>query len=239
MDNKNMLKVHGCATCKGKLCVEKIDLFSNLDREEHVELIKLVKRRTYKKGERLFDVGDSFDSLFVINQGKVKIHEYTVDGDEKIYYILKESDVIGEISLLKQTEFSFMATALEDTKVCIIKKKDFDDFIQDKKEVTFKIFEYAYKKITSLETQVKILLSSKSINKVAGIIIKLKKEQGTNRVRFIQTQEEMARSIGITRETFSRKLNKLKKEGIIAYDNNVIEIHKLDRLFELSPFNTY
>ena len=235
---KEIFKFNSCATCGNKLCVEKIDLFSNLDREEYIELVNLVKRKEFKKGERIFDVGDSFDSLYVINKGKMKIHDYTLEGDEKIYYILKESDVLGEISLLKETEFSFMATALEDTKVCMIKKRDFDKFIQDKQQVAFKIFEYAYKKITSLENQIKILMSSKSINKVAGLIIKLKKEQESNNIKFFQTQEEMARSLGITRETFSRKLNKLRKKNIISFSKNIVKIHDIDKLFKLSPFNT-
>jgi CRP/FNR family transcriptional regulator len=239
MDEEKLFKVHGCATCNNRLCVEKIDLFSNLSKAEHIALVQLINRKTFDKGELIFDVDDRFDSLYIINAGRIKIHDYTIDGDEKIYYILEEGDVLGEISLLKQTRFNFMATALEPTKICMINKEDFDEFIRHKPEITFKIFEYAHRKIQSLEDQIQILLSSNAMNKVAGLILKLKKEQDRNSIELTQTQREMANAIGITRETFSRKLNQLKNDQIITIDKNQLKINKIDQLYALSPFNIF
>lgn len=235
MKKDNILKVHGCDSCNNKLCVEKVDLFMHLSKEDLVSILDIIKHKKYKKGETIFEVGDLFDTLYVVNSGRIKVHNYTLSGDDNILYFLEEGDNFGEINLLKSSQFKHRGTALKDTNLCMIKKNDFDKLIESRPSISFKIFESAYLRIRHLENHLQILQSNSAINKVAGYLLMNLSNVETKLVDINMTQEEIANYIGIRRETYSRCFNQLIDENIIRKKNKSIEIVNMEGLLELSP----
>jgi len=235
MEKNNIFKVHGCDSCGQRLCVEKVDIFKHLSKEDLLELLKIIKHKKFKKGETIFDVGEAFDTLYIVNSGRVKIHNYTFSGDDNILYFLEEGDVFGEISLLKSSYFNHRGTAMKNTNLCMIKKEDFDALIQAKPSMSIKIFESAYGRIKGLENHLQILQSNHAINKVAGFILMNYSKDQSSTVAINMTQKEIANYIGMRRETYSRYFNQLISENIIRKSNQSIEIIDMDQLIELSP----
>lgn len=235
MNKNDYLKVHGCDACENKLCVEKVDIFKHLSKNDLLDLLKIIKHKRFKKGETIFDVGDEFNALFVVNSGRIKIHNYTFSGDDNILYFLEEGDIFGEISLLKTSKFMHRGTAIKKTNLCMINKNDFDALIQSKPSISIKIFESAYARIKNLENHLQILQSNSAINKVAGFILMSHSNAETNSVTINMTQKEIANYIGIRRETYSRYFNELINEKIIKKTGKNLEITDMERLVELSP----
>lgn len=235
MKKDDFLKVHGCDACDNRLCVEKVEIFKHLSKNDLFDLLKIIKHKKFKKGETIFDVGDAFDALYVVNSGRIKIHNYTFSGDDNILYFLEEGDVFGEISLLKTSKFKHRGTAIKNTNLCIINKSDFDALIQSKPSISIKIFESAYARIKNLENHLQILQSNSAINKVAGFILMRYTNTDANNISINMTQKEIANYIGIRRETYSRYFNELINENIIKKEGKIIEIINLERLVELSP----
>lgn len=235
MKKDDFLKVHGCDACGNRLCVEKVDIFKHLSKNDLFDLLKIIKHKKFKKGETIFDVGDSFNTLYVVNSGRIKIHNYTFSGDDNILYFLEEGDIFGEISLLKTSHFKHRGTAMKNTNLCMISKNDFDDLIQSKPSISIKIFESAYTRIKNLENHLQILQSSSAINKVAGFLLMKYSNDGSNQLFINMTQKEIANYIGIRRETYSRYFNDLIDKKIIKKVGKTIEIIDLEKLVELSP----
>ena len=235
MKKSDYLNVHGCDVCDNKLCVEKVDIFKHLSKNDLFDLLKIIKHKKFKKGESIFDVGDEFNTLYVVNSGRIKIHNYTYSGDDNILYFLESGDIFGEISLLKTSKFKHRGTAIKNTNLCMINKKDFDDLIQSKPSISIKIFESAYTRIKNLENHLQILQSNNAINKVAGFLLMKITNSNSNSFSINMTQKEIANYIGMRRETYSRYFNQLIDEKIINKKGKKINIIDMDRLVELSP----
>lgn len=210
-----------CTRCGHELCARKVALFSGLDTAELQGVLDLIIRRRVPKGEPLFSEGDPSDSLIIINSGLAKVHTESREGREQILYLLQEGEFIGDLNLLKPSVYAFNGTALEDTRLCIIRKEDFDRLLHRNPDIGLKVLVYAHERIMGLEALVQTLTLKDADARLAGFIRRLAEKNGTAQAPATAftlplSREEMAAAIGLTRETVSRKLGQLADEGIIA-----------------------
>jgi len=212
-----MINLYSCNSCSGKYCASKISIFKGLDENQLKKITALIKRKSFEKGDILFNVGDTSDKLYIINSGKLKVYTYNKEGKEQILYLLNEGDFIGDLSLLKSSKFNFASKALEKTNICMISKEDFDKIIKESPEITLKILEYAYDRIESLENMITTLTNKDIDSRIAELLLKLEKN---NIIILSINREDMANYIGVTRETISRKLTSLSEENVIELVGN-------------------
>lgn len=226
---------HSCH-CTHQYCAQKVSIFSSLSSDELKQITDLITHKTFSKGQVIFSEGDPFNQLYIINSGSIKVFKYTKDGKEQILYILNEGEFLGDLSLLKKGVLQFNAVALEDVKLCIIYKSDFDNIIKNNPTISLKVLEYAYDRITELENLVQTLTTKDIESRLATLLINLSKNFGTKTNKGIDihlpmSREDMANFIGVTRETISRKLSYFQSESIIEIiGNKTIRIISLDEL---------
>ncbi|NBI07446.1 Crp/Fnr family transcriptional regulator [Senegalia massiliensis] len=214
-----------CDLCQGKYCAKKVSIFSILPEEELAQITNKLEVRKYKKNDMLFFEGDISDKLFLINKGKIKAFKYTRDGKEQIIYILAEGDFIGDMSLIKQSEFKFNAIAMEDSTISILTKKDFDKILLNNPTIALKILGVIHDRVVNLENQIQRLGTKDIESRLAGLLLSLIKDFGTPKESIVEleiplSREDMANYIGSTRETVSRKLSSLQDDNIIELIGN-------------------
>ncbi len=231
---------HACATCNSKLCVSKVSVFGALNHEDLAEVVKLTKHPVYKKGEYLCHEGDVLATLFIVNEGRVKLSKFNVDGKEQILNLIGEGEIFGEYHLFSDSEpYNFSAIALGNAKICTLSKEHLDYLLDKHPSINSKIFAELSKKLIQTENLAQNLSSVNTDAKVAYVLIELAEKYGTPdgeviHIRVPVTREEMANYAGVTRETMSRKLNIMIKEGIIdTIGNKVILIKDHERLMEI------
>lgn len=209
-----------CERCKTKLCASKVEIFANLNREELIEIIKMTGHRSYKKGETVFIEGAEAQTLYLVNEGKIKLFKYTKDGKEQILHILSEGDFFGELNLFKSGEYSFNAEAIASTKLCTLSKDRMKNLIMERPEIGLKILEVIGERLSKLETLAQNLATNDVDTRIAHLIMELKTNYGRPTAKGIEiqlpiTREDMSNYTGVARETISRKLKKFEEEGII------------------------
>ena len=214
-----------CLNCQGEHCINNIPLLSSLSKQELEKLTEEVIIKDYKKGDRIFRRGDKADGLFIVCTGKMKITKTLSDGREQILYIYSPGDFIGAFNLLKADRFEFDATAIEPTRMSILKKGSFDAIILKNPEMTLKVLEKAYDRINSIESLVERLSIGNSTAKVASMLLSLVKEFGKQTpdgilLDLTMNREEMASLAGIARETVIRKMKEFQREGILEDRGN-------------------
>jgi CRP/FNR family transcriptional regulator len=228
-----------CKTCKNKLCAGTVDIFANLSMEELRKIVVRTGHEVYSRGDIIFYEGKKADTLYIINEGKIKLYKHTKDGKEQILHILSIGDFFGELNLFKEGEYTFNAKAITPVKLCTLKKDDMRKIIMEIPEIALKILEVAGDRISKLETLVQKLASNDVEGRLAHLILELKDEYGTKTHEGIEitlplTREDMSNYTGVARETVSRKLKKLEDEGIIKLVGNkkiVLLDEKMLRLY--------
>ncbi|AOT69036.1 Crp/Fnr family transcriptional regulator [Geosporobacter ferrireducens] len=209
-----------CERCETKLCASKVSIFAALNNEELFEIVKMTGHRNYHKGETIFLEDTEAKTLYLVNEGKIKIYKYTKDGKEQILHILSEGDFFGELNLFKTGKYSFNAEAIAPTKLCTLTKEKMRELILAKPEIGLKILEVVGERLAKVETLVQNLATNDVEARIAYLLLDLKERYGRKlsdgtEIKLPLTREEMSNYTGIARETMSRKLKKFEEEGIL------------------------
>ncbi|MBC2460570.1 Crp/Fnr family transcriptional regulator [Clostridium beijerinckii] len=209
-----------CNNCRGGLCASKVPIFENLNRDELVEIVNKINHKEFNKGDVIFTEGNIANTLYFINEGKIKLYKYTKDGKEQILHILSEGDFFGELELIKPSKYRFNSKAIEDAKICTLTKEEMKDIMMKNPEIGIKVLETVGERLSKVENLVQNLATNDVDSRMAYLIIELMEKYGENvegniSVKLPISREDMASYIGVTRETISRKLKKLEDENLI------------------------
>lgn len=214
-----------CKRCINRLCASKVSIFANLSKDELIEIIKMTGHTEYKPGETIFLEGMEANTLYLINEGTIKIYKYTKDGNEQILHILSQGDFLGELNLLKGGEHRFNAQAKTPTKLCTLTKDRMRMLIMKRPEIGLKILEVITERLSKVETLAQNLATNDVEFRIANLLLDLAEEYGKKTQNGIEintpiTKGEMSNYTGVARETISRKLKKFQAEGIIELIGN-------------------
>ena len=183
-------------------------------------MMNYISHKKYKKKELIFSEGNKANTLYFVNEGKIKIYKYTKDGKEQILYLISEGEFFGELNILKEAKYGFNAEAIEDCKICTLSKDDLKDLLIKKPIISIKMLEALTERITSVENLVQNIATNDVNSKIAYLLVSLADKYGIDNAGCIiinlpMNREDMANYIGITRETLSRKLKKFEEDGLI------------------------
>jgi CRP/FNR family transcriptional regulator len=223
----------GCEKCQNDLCAKRVPIFSAFDQEELNKVTDLIVRKQYKKGELVIIEGSQLEHMIIINTGKVKAFRDTNEGKEQILYIFSEGDFFGEKNLLRDREATYNVEALEETGVCTIHKKAFQELLREYPNLGSKVMEELCNRLDRLENVIESMGTKNVETRVNTVLLEFSDKYGKKHPKGIMielplSREGIANYIGLTRETVSRKMSLLQDEGIIEMIGNkkVIIINK-------------
>lgn len=205
-------------------CVGKVPIFQSLTKEEMKTVSSYVKRRTYTKGEMLFLEEEQLNSLFIVHRGKVKISKTTSTGNEHLIRILSTGEFIGEDTLFEEILTDTFAEAIEPTEACVISLKDMQLLINDTPAIGLKLLTEVSRRLKETERLLNILQMSSIEQRVATLLfhfLKGDKSKQTDRnrnsleINLDVKKGDLAKYIGITPESLSRKLSQFQDKGYI------------------------
>lgn len=222
------------------ICARHISIFSALSDSELQNIIKMVIRREYIKGEVLCREGETSDNLFLIRDGKIKLSKMTRDGKEQILHILTKGDFFGETNLFDDIASSFTATAINNAKICTLSRANLEGILKQNPEISMKILKELSHRLAETEDLAKVLATKDVEARIASMLLEFSEKYGklvddNIHIELPINREDMANYCGVTRETISRKLSKFESEDIINLKGNKIIIVKdIDILKDLS-----
>jgi CRP/FNR family transcriptional regulator len=197
-------------------CIQKVPIFKNLSNEELDEIIMISSHKKLEKGAFIFNQGDTLNSLYVVHKGKIKITRYSEDGKEQVIRILGHGEFLGELALFNQEITTTHAEALEDAIVCLVDNKRLKDLMSKSPNLALKMMHELSNRLEKAESMIEGNLYPAK-QRLVKLLLTLEKDQI---IRFQTTKANLASQIGITPETFSRKLKELEQDEYIELINN-------------------
>ena len=184
----------------------------------------------YKKKQTVYSEGNHPNSLYYVLKGKVKACRSNEDGKELVTDLFSPGDFLGYVALLEGTVYKDTAAAMEETEVAVIPKEDFDELINNNKEVAQKFISLLAKNVSLKENQLLGLAYNSLRKKVAEALILLqKKYQQTKEEEFVIdiNRESMANIAGTAKESLIRTLSDFRSEKLIDIktDGNIVIIN--------------
>ncbi|WP_414707561.1 Crp/Fnr family transcriptional regulator [Rhodoferax sp. UBA5149] len=201
--------------------------FGSLPKPNREALLVAGERLQVRAGEMLYRQGDASSGFFGVVSGSFKVSTLREDGKEGILAVLEAGNWFGEISLFDGLPRPHDVTALEPGEVLVVGRFAFEGLMRS--------HTFARAMSVLLSGRVRLLYSLvedamlRSISaRVARRLLALARGDATrardSRSVVPVSQEALAMMLGVTRQTLSKELKTLARDGVIAPGYGRIDI---------------
>ena len=228
----NKLDIPSCTDCEYKGNSFFCDLSNN-----ELDSISLEKSHIlFKKGQIIFYEGNHPLGIYCIYSGKAKIHKLGEGGKEQIVRFSKKSDILGYRAVLSGEPYSASATALEDTKVCLITKQSFQALLQENINFSMKSIQILSNDLKKAEEKLLNMAQKPVRERVAEALLVLRdcfgyQEDGVT-INTKILRREVGSLAGTSTETAIRMISEFNKDGFIEIKGKEIAIVNLAKLIK-------
>lgn len=208
-----------------------------LDNSELSELSKANRHRDLEAGDCLFFEGDPAEAYYVVVDGALKLYKLLPDGRRQVIGFLFKGDFLGHTF---STEHSFTVEALTPTALCQMPRDKFELFVSESRPLGRKLLQVATNGLAGAQEQMLLLGRKTAQERLASFLIWLSaraEERGEDgdHLGVPMSRTDMGDYLGLTVETVSRTITKLKTGGLISLsERGFIEIRDRDRLEEIA-----
>ncbi len=181
----------------------------------------------FRSGQTVYAQGDAADSVFYIQEGKVKLTVVSKEGKEAVVAILETGQFFGEGCLNGQTLRIATTKTMEDSQIVAITKKAMTATLENEPKFSELFVGYLLTRNNRIEEDLIDQLFNSSERRLARLLLLLANYGREGNPQPIDTkisQETLADMIGTTRSRVSFFMNKFRKLGFISY-NGKIEVH--------------
>src|SRR5215472_1422614 len=119
--------------------LKKTPLFANLTETELQALTARTSRKRFQQGEQLFAEGDPCAGLFLVAAGKIRIFKLSASGREQVLAVEGPGSSFAELPVFDGGNYPAAASAIEDTEVLFISRRDFQNFCREHPDVALKV----------------------------------------------------------------------------------------------------
>jgi CRP/FNR family transcriptional regulator len=207
--------------------LRRVPFFAVLPGEELKSLASHCVMRRLAKDEMLFAEGDACEGLYVVQAGAIKLFKMADTGREQVLVIERAGSTVGELPLFDGGTFPASASAIEDSTLLYLPKREFLDLCRSNSEVAFAVIRtlaWRFRYMTSLVEE----LSLKEVShRLARFLRDRALRLGTRTRRGVEfpleeTNQEIGAEIGTVRDLVSRNLRRFVDRGIIRLERRKV-----------------
>ena len=213
--------------------LRNVSLFESLNEEELKALAELTFTRNFGKDGVIILAEEEGDTLFIIKEGQVKVSIVSEEGREVILSLLGPGTVFGELSLLDGKPRSANVVATEETSLVMLRRSDFVQLIYKTPQIATALLAELATQLRKTDRQIEGLALLDVTSRISETLLQLATDQGKETsdgitIESRPTHQELANMSGTTRETVSRVLKRLEKQGYINCVGRKITILRED-----------
>jgi CRP/FNR family transcriptional regulator, anaerobic regulatory protein len=196
-----------------------------LDPHQLVALAKTSSKRNVEAGTELVGDAETIDSFSNVLSGAVKLTKTLPDGRQQIVGLQFAPDFLGRPFKVEST---INADAATDVSLCSFPKASIERMMNEYPGLEHRLLQQTLKELDEARDWMVTLGRKTAAEKVASFLLLIarnidpKTASGTKAVAFDLplTRADIADFLGLTIETVSRQLTKLRADGVIRIENN-------------------
>jgi len=186
-------------------------------------------------GETLFAEGDEADSVYEIVRGMVRLYKLLPDGRRLVTGFLSAGHLLG---LVPEGVCVDTAEAITEVTLCCYERTAFERLIDEVPGFAKRLLSATSHELRGARNQMLLLGRKSAPERVASFLLLMAEQQGgddADAVEVPMTRGDIADYLGLTVETVSRTLTRLKQDELIALPTSArIRIRDRGRLEELA-----
>jgi CRP/FNR family cyclic AMP-dependent transcriptional regulator len=220
------LELHeNCAACSWR----SEGFFCNVPLVE-LKLFEAVKyTKAYPPAAILFAEGQTCRGVYLLCKGRIKLTMTSLDGKAVILRFAEPGELLGLNSAICARPYEFTAETMEPCQVNFVTREAFLRLLGQNRAFWVRVTEQLSTDCSTACNQIRSLaLSRTAVEKMARFLLDwAAKGRQTNRgiqMNLPFTHEDIARAVGVTRETATRTLTELKHRKLITANGASIVI---------------
>jgi CRP/FNR family cyclic AMP-dependent transcriptional regulator len=219
--------------------IEKIELFENLAAPTLEGLRQQMRTRKLAKAELLFSAGDSSDTMYLVESGRIRIWTVSAAGAEVTLNVLGPGTVFGEIGLLDGSERTAGASALDRVELHAISRGAFDNALDRDPQLARNVISFLCERLRWVSARMEDSALRSAPERLARMLVHLVHDYGVETAEGMQlsinlTQGELARWTHMSRESFNKILNRWSDEGLLQQSRGKITVQDQERIEEIA-----
>ncbi len=217
----HLLDPHGaadpCATCDAR----SLSVCNAIPDRDLARLAAIAVVTEAPAGRCFIDEGEKADSFFNITAGTAKLFKLLPDGRRQVTGFVGAGHFLG---LAVSDTYAFSAEAIEPVRYCRFRRAKLRALLDDFPLMEKRLLEVAANELVAAQEQM-LLLGRKTARERLASFLLLQSRQGMpcgharQRFGLPMTRGDIADYLGLTIETVSRTLTRLRGEGLIDIES--------------------
>ena len=204
-------------------------------------------KRAVKKRSILIYQGEIPRQAYIVLSGVFKVYRLGNFGEEQVVGFRTKGDLFPETWIFGKTSGAlYYYEALEDAEVLTVEKPVLLELFDTHPDIKERVFDYVVSSYTGLLMQITALEQSRAAEKLLLMMYYLMFRYGkqitadTYIVNLHLTHTTLGSLMGLTRETTTMELGRLKRKKVIVYDSKGYTIYRreLERRLGDESFGT-
>ncbi|MDR3441278.1 helix-turn-helix domain-containing protein [Telmatospirillum sp.] len=194
-------------------------LFSEIDADTLLWLLDGGGVTTYPDGGLLFSQGDAADRFFVVLAGRVSLFALTESGDQSIIEVVDKGASFAEGAIFANARFPLNAAVAPGTRLLDIPAASFLRRLSERQGLSAKLLASLARWQRHLMREIVNLKGRSPVQRLASYLLALSGPvaDGAAEAVLPLSKTDLASLIGITPESLSRAVNRLKPIGVTSH----------------------
>ena len=186
------------------------------------ELVALKKIRLVKKKQVIYYDGDIAQGIYLVIEGQVKINKMSEDGRDFLTGIYHADEYFGLHDALTSSVHTETATALEDSRICLLPKNQVDEILGKNPGLAMQFIHLLASGLHNKEEQLVELAYHSVRKRLATTLLRMAEINQENHFKI--SRDDLAAMAGMATETVSRTLSDFKDEKLIEKKGSEIQL---------------
>ena len=210
--------------------LKKHHLFSKLSELQFDRVCEFSQIHKLSDDQLLFNQADKVTSFYMVLSGSIKLFRLSPDGQEKIIEIAKPGGVFAEaLMFTNMSDYPVSSAAISETTVISINAKKFHDMLWDSTATCLLLLGDMSLRLRKLVNEINTLTLQSGTCRVASYLLHEMPEDAGD-FKLDTAKKNIAASLSIKPETFSRIIKNMSNQGILSISGNRVSVHDLDAL---------
>lgn len=203
-----------------------LPMFETLSNERLEKIAAFSSLRRVARHTTVLQAGDCTDNIYLILTGELKVQISDQEGREVILSVLQPGEMFGEMGVIDDHPRSATVISTEPCDLVVIAKNDFKSCLAENFEVSLYIIHSLVKRLREADRKIESLALIDVYGRVARLLLEMAETQDGHKVvtRRI-TRQDIAKTIGASREMVSRVMRDLQLRGLIEEKDGCIWLH--------------
>jgi len=221
------------STAAQRQILRRSELFAQLTDSELDSILAHTSVSRFPEGEQIFAKGDPGSSMMAVLKGRVMISSPSRDGRQVVLTVMHEGDFFGEIALLDGKGRTATAVAREPCELLFLGRADFLPFLRERHDAAVRIIAFLCERLRRTTGLVEDSAFLSVSSRLAKQLAMLSAAALSSDLDIRMSQEELAQTLGVSREIVSRQLAAWREAGVIELGRRRIRVRDaaaLDRI---------